>query len=91
MTDRGRREELVIRAIAEILEVPPERIDRKARMREDLGMDSLGTLELLSTLSRQLGVDIEIEEALEIVTVEDALRFVEEHAAARGADAAHAE
>lgn len=80
MSDKQRREAIVIKAIAEILEVDPKTIGLDARMREDLGMDSLGSLELLSTLSRELGVDLEMEEATEIETVADAIRFVEAHA-----------
>lgn len=85
MTSKSEREQIVIASIAEILEVEPASIERHARMREDLGMDSLGSLELLSTLSRELSVDLEIEEAMEIETVEDTLRFVEAHVAPTGA------
>lgn len=85
MTNKSQREEIVIASIAEILEIEPASIERKARMREDLGMDSLGSLELLSTLSRELNVDLEIEEAMEIETVEDTLKFVEAHVAPAGA------
>lgn len=85
MNNQSQREQLVIASIAEILELEPASIDRHARMREDLGMDSLGSLELLSTLSRELNVDLEIEEAMEIETVEDTLRFVEAHVAPVGA------
>ncbi|NOY90269.1 MAG: acyl carrier protein [Deltaproteobacteria bacterium] len=79
MTDKSQREALVLASIAEILEMEPGDISHDARMREDLGMDSLGSLELLSTLSRELNVDLEIEQAMEIETVADTLRFVEEH------------
>lgn len=85
MTNKSQREELVVALIAEILEMEPANIERHARMREDLGMDSLGSLELLSALSRELNVDLEIEEAMEIETVEDALKFVEAHIAPAGA------
>ena len=85
MTSKSQREQIVIASIAEILEVDPSSIGRQARMREDLGMDSLGSLELLSSLSRELHVDLEIEEAMEIETVEDTLRFVEAHMAPAGA------
>lgn len=81
MTDKKQREQMVLAAIAEILEIDSATIAPEARMREDLGMDSLGSLELLSTLSRELGVDLEIEEAMEIETVADTLAFVEAHVA----------
>jgi acyl carrier protein len=40
-------------------------------------MDSLGSLELLSTLSEQLRIDLEMEDAMAIVTVDDACAFIE--------------
>lgn len=70
---RGRMRALV----AEILEIEESRIEPQSRLREDLGMDSLGSLEMLSTISEQLDVHLEIEEAMDIVTFDDACRFVE--------------
>ncbi len=69
----------VFAAIAEITEREPSGVSGSARLREDLGMDSLGSLELLSTISEELRVDLEMEDAIEIVTVDDACAFVERH------------
>ena len=77
-------------AIAEIVEVDESRVSGGQRLREDLGMDSLGSLELLSTISEQLGVDLEMEDAMEIVTVDDACSFVERHLASGDAHALRA-
>ncbi|MBX3248676.1 MAG: acyl carrier protein [Myxococcales bacterium] len=73
------RRRLVIETIAEILELQPDTVRLEARLREDLGMDSLTSLELLSSLSRTLKVDLEMEEAMEISTVADTIRFVDNH------------
>jgi len=78
----------VIRLIAEILEIDPSRIQGSSRMREDLGMDSLASLELLSTLSEQLKVDLDIEEAMGIATVDDACAFVDQNVASQQGAAA---
>lgn len=67
---------LTRRLIAEILELDPSRVRGEDRLREDLGMDSLGSLELLSSLSSELKLDIEAEEALDIQTVDEACAFV---------------
>jgi acyl carrier protein len=69
----------VIATIADILEIDPATIAGDLRLREDLGMDSLGSLELLSTISEELRLDLEMEDAMEIVTVADACAFVERH------------
>jgi len=86
------RRTFIIHAIAEILEIEPEGIQGESQLREDLGMDSLASLELLSTISREMNVDLEMEEAMDIATVNDACVFVERHleAGATGASASPA-
>jgi acyl carrier protein len=62
--------------IAEILEMTPASIRGADRLREDLGMDSLASLELLSSISTEFKLDLEAEDAMDICTVDDACRFV---------------
>lgn len=66
----------VIALIAEIREVDAGTIRGDSRLREDLGMDSLNSLELLSALGEQFKLDLPIEDALGLVTVDDACAFV---------------
>lgn len=66
----------VIALIAEIREVETATIRGDSRLREDLGMDSLNSLELLSGLGEQFKLDLPIEDALALVTVDDACVFV---------------
>lgn len=75
--DQEQRRTRVIELIATIAEVDIAEVGGSARLREDLGMDSLGSLELLSTLSEELRIDIEIEDAMGIATVDDACAFLE--------------
>jgi acyl carrier protein len=62
--------------IAEIRELDASTIKGDSRLREDLGMDSLNSLELLSGLGEQFKLDLPIEDALALVTVDDASAFV---------------
>jgi acyl carrier protein len=73
----------VVETIAEIAQIEPSRVLGALRLREDLGMDSLGSLELLSTIAEHLRIDIEMEEAMDLVTVDDACAFVERRRAER--------
>lgn len=73
----GPSRERMIQLMAEILEIEPGDIRGEQRLREDLGMDSLGSLELLSSISEELRIDLEMEDAMEIRTVDDACEFVE--------------
>ena len=74
--------------VAEILEIDPSRVEPTSRLREDLGMDSLGSLELLSSIGEQLKLYIEMEDALDIVTFADACAFVERCVRERDAESA---
>jgi acyl carrier protein len=63
--------------LAEIAEVDVKSLRGTDRLREDLGMDSLSSLELLSSLGDKLRLDLQIEDAMDIRTVDDACTFVE--------------
>ncbi len=64
--------------LAEIAEVKLADLRGSDRLREDLGMDSLSSLELLSSLGEKLRLDLQIEDAMGIRTVDDACAFVEQ-------------
>ncbi|HEX7477079.1 MAG TPA: acyl carrier protein [Polyangiales bacterium] len=89
MTTQDQHRTRVIHVMAEILEVDPTVIRGEQRLREDLGMDSLGSLELLSVISQELDLELEMENALAITTVDDACAFVARHYAEQHG-AAHA-
>ena len=69
--------------VAEIAEVTVSELHGTDRLREDLGMDSLSSLELLSSLGEKLHLDLEIEDAMDIRTVDDACAFVERQCSSR--------
>ncbi|UJR84127.1 acyl carrier protein [Sandaracinus amylolyticus] len=83
MTHRGdalttkERRTLTIALLAEILEADPATLRPHDRLRDDLGLDSLQSLELLSRLAEELRIDLPMEDALALRTVEDACCFVE--------------
>jgi|JI10StandDraft_1071094.scaffolds.fasta_scaffold1443790_2 acyl carrier protein len=62
--------------IAEILEMSSDKLAGQERLREDLGMDSLASMELLSSISTAFKLDLEPEDAAGIDTVDDACAFV---------------
>ncbi len=73
----GDTQALLISIMAEILEIDPSKIRGNDRLREDLGMDSLASLEMLSTISEALSLELEMENAMDLRTVDDACAFVE--------------
>ncbi|MCA9555024.1 MAG: acyl carrier protein [Myxococcales bacterium] len=62
-------EQEIREAIAEVAAVRPADIHAEDRLREDLGLDSVSSMELLSVLAERYDVDIEMEEAVAITTV----------------------
>lgn len=66
--------------IADQLGVKKEEVTDGAKFVDDLGADSLDTVELVMALEEEFGVEIPDEEAEKLVTVGDALRYIEEKA-----------
>jgi acyl carrier protein len=64
--------------IAEQLGVKLEEVVPEASFIDDLGADSLDTVELVMALEEEFGVEIPDEDAEKITTVGDAIKYVEE-------------
>lgn len=67
---------ITVKLLAEIAETEVRSIRDNQRLREDLGFDSLQSLELLSSIGEALKIDLDVEEAMGIRTVHDACVFV---------------
>lgn len=66
----------VKKIIAEQLGVDEEKVVPEASFVEDLGADSLDTVELVMALEEQFDTEIPDEEAQKILTVKDAIDYV---------------
>jgi len=73
-------QEKVRQIIAEQLGVKKEEVTDNAKFVDDLGADSLDTVELVMALEEEFGVEIPDEDAEKLATVGDALRYIEEKA-----------
>jgi acyl carrier protein len=65
--------------IVDLLGVDEERVTPEARFREDLEADSLDLVELIMAFEDKFGGEISDEDAQTIITVGEAVRYVEEH------------
>ena len=68
--------------IAEQLGVKPEEVTPNASFVDDLGADSLDTVELIMALEEEFNVEIPDEDAEKMKTVGDAIKYIEEKARA---------
>ena len=71
-------EEKVKSIIAEQLGVKVEEIKPESSFVDDLGADSLDTVELVMALEEEFGIEIPDEDAEKMTTVGDALKYIEE-------------
>lgn len=65
--------------IAERLSVEEDKITEDASFIEDLGADSLDTVELIMQLEEEFNITIPDEEAENISTVGGAVKYIDEH------------
>ena len=63
--------------IVEQLGVDPEQVTAEASFVDDLGADSLDTVELVMALEEEFNLEIPDEEAEKITTVGDAVTYIE--------------
>ena len=61
------------------LGVDPEKVSPEASFVEDLGADSLDTVELVMAFEEEFGVDIPDEDAEQMRTVGDAIQYLRDH------------
>ena len=73
-------QEKIKQIIADQLGVKKEEVTDNAKFVDDLGADSLDTVELVMALEEEFGIEIPDEEAEKLITVGDALRYIEEKA-----------
>lgn len=68
----------VKKIVVEQLGVKEDEINPKSSFVDDLGADSLDTVELVMALEEEFETEIPDEDAEKIVTIEDAIKYVKE-------------
>ena len=71
----------VKKMVAEHLGVDEAKVTDQANFIDDLGADSLDTVELVMAFEEEFGSEISDSEAEKILTVGDAIKFIENKAA----------
>ena len=70
-------EERVKKIVVEHLGVEESKIQSESKFIDDLGADSLDTVELVMAFEEEFGSEISDSEAEKILTVGDAIKFIE--------------
>ncbi len=77
MSDIGER---VKKIVVEHLGVEADKVSESASFIDDLGADSLDTVELVMAFEEEFGIEIPDDAAEKILTVKDAIDFIKETA-----------
>lgn len=72
-------EERVRKIVADQLGVKEEEITLESSFVDDLGADSLDTVELVMALEEEFETEIPDEDAEKIETIQDAINYINEH------------
>ena len=72
--------ERVKKIVVDNLGVDADKVTENASFIEDLGADSLDTVELVMAFEEEFGIEIPDDAAESIVTVGDAVKFLEKNA-----------
>ena len=76
MSDIGER---VKKIVVEHLGVEPDKVTDAASFIDDLGADSLDTVELVMAFEEEFGIEIPDEDAEKITRVKEAVEYIESH------------
>lgn len=72
-------EERVTGIVVEQLGLDSDKVHPESKFVDDLGADSLDTVELVMALEEEFDIEIPDEEAEKITTLREAIAYVEEH------------
>jgi acyl carrier protein len=72
-------EQRIKEIIVEQLGVNADQVTSEAKFIEDLGADSLDTVELIMALEEEFGIEVPDEEAEKLQSVGDVIKYIEEN------------
>ena len=72
-------EERVIKIVCDQMGTTPDKVTRETSFINDLGADSLDTVELVMEFEEEFDITIPDEEAEKIQTVGQAIQYIEDH------------
>ncbi|MCK4545873.1 MAG: acyl carrier protein [Candidatus Eisenbacteria sp.] len=79
--DSAQLEQKIKEIVVERLGVEEAKVTTDASFIDDLGADSLDTVELVMALEEAFGIEIPDEDAEKLVTVKDAIEYLNQHVA----------
>ncbi len=75
----GNVSDSVYQIVAELTQTAASDIKGSDRLREDLGLDSLQSMELLSRVSEEFEIDPDLDEVMNVATVGEVVTSLNQH------------
>ncbi|HEX5742071.1 MAG TPA: acyl carrier protein [Pilimelia sp.] len=75
---RTARRDAIKAIVCDVLEIPPDELTDTSLFREEHGADSMGAIEILSSLERDIGVTIDQNELARMVNLEGVYAVVDD-------------
>ena len=74
--DREEFKQTLFDTLAKLAEIEVSEINPDDRLREDLGLDSLKSMELLSRISERYEIDPDMDDVMAVSTVDDIMTYL---------------
>ena len=65
--------------LVETMDIEEEKITLDAKLKDDLNLDSLDSVELIMSAEEEFGIEISDEDVMNFKTVNDIVNYIEEH------------
>ena len=65
--------------LVETMDIEEEKVTLDAKLKDDLNLDSLDSVELIMSAEEEFGIEIPDEDVMNIKTVNDIVNYIEEH------------
>lgn len=70
-------EQRIRKVVARVLKIDPARIKSESRFIEDLGAESIQSIELIAAFEEEFDIEMDDEQALGVKTIGNAVEFIE--------------
>ena len=65
--------------LVETMDIEEEKVTLDAKLKDDLNLDSLDSVELIMSTEEEFGIEIPDEDVMNFKTVNDIVNYIEEH------------
>ena len=65
--------------LVETMDIEEEKVTLDAKLKNDLNLDSLDSVELIMSAEEEFGIEIPDEDVMNFKTVNDIVNYIEEH------------